>query len=994
MKTLANNSFIHALRKPMALFMILCLLNGQFLWAIDSTDISGVTINGTGTVSQSGNALGGTDTNFVINGTSIYNLKSGGTGVNDAWNVSGGAAMMARCQQAVHFNGDLNAAGIRVYIVSPNGVHIGSTATISASKFVASGLNISDMNFGVWKVDKFVPFQTEGGAMIGQVRNDAEEDNFNVTGNVYLLGSKVLNTGTIVSEGGLVVLATTTGEDGEIVIGDNFSSNVAVIVPVGDAIDIPLLGDGDVVNTGSISSAGGQIVLAAGDTFAQALGDLNPATLAVETEAKLNEVAARQPNISITSEGNGQLHQKGTLTTGADTGLVSLHGSESAIIHEGSIIETDDMVISSGDDVDIKESLTSGSDMTIVAVADDVDTQADVTLNSGKDLTVVSGKIINLRDATETPNGNIILDSNKMISLGGDLTSSGTILLSTDQVAASASDTQGFAVTTGDIQAKGDVNLETSVGLVASDDQSIVSENGTVTADGFILKSSNGYELNIAAGGVDESGKSVLLHGAFVENQGNVYISGKGDIELLGNDGEYGEGDIKGYISGAGAPDEYIDQLMESEGNPGFGGVSIRSEDGRIYTQGSDTIDNIFIAGYSNDTAEGPGTGVDLPVLDDEGLPQGKAAIVLESNGDMLIGPNGKLIAGGQYDPSVDDRTGVGFLSEDGAIIGGYERNEGIASDVAMYIGSTNGNVVVDAADYEYEPEVFYDYYYEMDPTATLVFDAMDTVSLPFLENILDNGYEGMAPYRIEVSSRRTEWLFQAIDNGTLPFAANPEAVEAFLGEGNYVLRGAGQDNPEIADTGETRAWVLEDPQDDFIPVVPLASLEIPELKGCPVEMDAAASELAMNSDDLQLLIGNSLATNPNLQPCKACQKLVTAAAILNDADGARMAAMNEIFNSMAPIDAPFTPEISASIATAFANLSTDDPQYAQKSMANEYITAFVDYVAVVGTDLQAPVGDPVAFALQKHGDAITGSENPNIAAYVMAQVQTSGGAI
>ena len=69
-------------------------------------------------------------------------------------------------------------------------------------------------------------------------------------------------------------------------------------------------------------------------------------------------------------------------------------------------------------------------------------------------------------------------------------------------------------------------------------------------------------------------------------------------------------------------------------------------------------------------------------------------------------------------------------------------------------------------------------------------------------------------------------------------------------------------------------------------------------------------------------------------------------------------------------------------IATAFANLSTDDSQYA---LANEYVNAFVSYVAVVGTDLQVPVGDPVAFALEKHGQAITTSENPNIAAYVMA---------
>ena len=52
--------------------------------------------------------------------------------------------------------------------------------------------------------------------------------------------------------------------------------------------------------------------------------------------------------------------------------------------------------------------------------------------------------------------------------------------------------------------------------------------------------------------------------------------------------------------------------------------------------------------------------------------------------------------------------------------------------------------------------------------------------------------------FRMEVVSRITEWLSQAINNGNkLPFAANPEIMEALLGE-DYVLRGAGLDNPAI----------------------------------------------------------------------------------------------------------------------------------------------------------------------------------------------------
>jgi filamentous hemagglutinin family protein len=172
------------------------------------------------------------------------------------------------------------------------------------------------------------------------------------------------------------------------------------------------------------------------------------------------------------------------------------------------------------------------------------------------------------------------------------------------------------------------------------------------------------------------------------------------------------------------------------------------------------------------------------------------------------------------------------------------------------------------------------------------------------------------------------------------------------------------------------------------LPIPPLADLRIPELKGCPALMDAAAAELAINSDDLQLLLANALASNPNLQPCDACEQLLNASGILRDTDGQRMAALSQIFSTVAPSDAPFTPEISASVATAFADLSEDDPQYA---LASDYVDAFVSYVAALERDLKSPVGDPVALVMEKYGQNITGSDNPNIAAYILSQLNARG---
>ena len=350
------------------------------------------------------------------------------------------------------------------------------------------------------------------------------------------------------------------------------------------------------------------------------------------------------------------------------------------------------------------------------------------------------------------------------------------------------------------------------------------------------------------------------------------------------------------------------------------------------------------ITGYSNDVIES--IGVELP----DG--EGKAAIVLQSHETLKLGTDASLNAEGFYlstnddmENGVDDRPDMTWLADDGENIGGHERDEGIASDVAIYVGSKTGNVEVATSQVRTSQAGESEWYGEREieissGPATVVFDAFETVTMPDLDAISESRNEegqeiNFLGFRLEVDSRITEWLFQAIQNGTLPYANEPDAVEDVL-EQDYVLRGAGLNNTEITDG---RAWVLEDPPP--IPPAPLAESKLPELKGCPAEMEAASAELDINSDDLQLLINNSMATIPNLQPCEACARLLIAVGALRDEDGVRLAAMNQIFNTLAPADAPFTPEVSATITTAFAKLADQDPQYA---LAADYIDSFVDY--------------------------------------------------
>ncbi|MHC4883013.1 MAG: Ig-like domain-containing protein, partial [Planctomycetota bacterium] len=245
---------------------------------------------------------------------------------------------------------------------------------------------------------------------------------------------------------------------------------------------------------------------------------------------------------------------------------------------------------------------------------------------------------------------------------------------------------------------------------------------------------------------------------------------------------------------------------------------------------------------------------------------------------------------------------------------------------------------------------------------------------------------------------------------GTLTFA-NGEwtytPAPGFTGEETFVINVSDGEryyyNIEEWDQvyGKAEVTMTVESTPPVVPAVPLPLLEIPELKGCPAVMEAAAIELAVNSDELQLLIANSMATNPNLQPCTACENLLTAAAALKGINPEMMAAMNAIFNTLAPIDAPFDQTVVASIQTAFANFREMKPQlaamsaeeyeqYQQYAMTDEVVEAFVSYVAVLDNDLKLPVGDAMALVMDKYFGPIETSENPNIGAYILEQIQAA----
>ncbi|MEJ5260626.1 MAG: filamentous hemagglutinin N-terminal domain-containing protein [Anaerohalosphaeraceae bacterium] len=512
-----------------------------------------------------------------------------------------------------------------------------------------------------------------------------------------------------------------------------------------------------------------------------------------------------------------------------------------------------------------------------------------------------------------------------------------------------------------------------------------------IQADGYVRKCTAG-DLWLWGLGFNELFRSIDLRHqnsgpALSTHQGNLWVLGKHDIQIAGDITTFGP-DGSGWTPTAGC----------FYGVWPTGGVLLYSMTGRIYSGTSEGL-NVNITGSSDHKA---GLGVVNPLYYFKNGSQveqfDRLAIAVISEENLVLGPSGSLNAFGRYYSDVDDRDTL-FLLDSPAEIGGYDRNPGVPFDAAVYLASTAGNVQMDMktrirscedapvlpvalADESPDGMVPVEETVQLVSKGAMVIDAYDSV-LPFGTDfrisLAGNGITSDVGDRLEVVSRITEWRADAY--GRLPYADPAEGEGPFPAGYNYVLRGAGLENPEITDG---RAWVFDEPETP-VPageVAPLYRPEEPRLGGCPVEMDAAAAELGIHSDQLQVAIANSLALNPTLNPCSACAQLIGAANILKDSE--RMAAVAAVFEQIAPADMPFTPEMGAVIASAFAQQAQTDTRYAS---AMEFVDAFVRYVTILDRQLQAPIGDPVAFALNRYGSSLM-SRNSNIAAYLLMQIQ------
>ena len=252
--------------------------------------------------------------------------------------------------------------------------------------------------------------------------------------------------------------------------------------------------------------------------------------------------------------------------------------------------------------------------------------------------------------------------------------------------------------------------------------------------------------------------------------------------------------------------------------------------------------------------------------------------------------------------------------------------------------------------------------------------------SLSIVQAIIPDHYTGSAGGTLEFDGN--QWIYTPAPGHT---GTEEFTVQVWDGQNNYeFVEGDGWIAVATPEYGDGPVTV--NVEEALPAAAPLPVFVEPKVEGCPVLLDAAALELGITTETIQVSIGRALALSPNIQPCEACENLMNSASVLMDPNGSKMAAMAQVFNQIAPLDVPPTDEMFASIAIAFAE-NTDNPQYAA---AYEYAEAFVQYIAAMD-ELGAPVGDPTTYTLNKYGGS-TIEENGNISAYIMMRLEALGG--
>jgi filamentous hemagglutinin family protein len=179
-----------------------------------AVQLSGVA-SGSASISQKESVTTIKTSNDAILNFSQFNIAAGST--VDFLQPSVASRVLDRVSSATPslINGSLISNGT-IYLINPAGVIFGAGATVDVNRFYVAGSHMSNQDF-LGNVDHF-------SGVSGRVSNSGQIH----ANQVYLVGSQVINQGSIVSPGGVVAMVS--GSD--VIVSEPGSHVMATVVPV------------------------------------------------------------------------------------------------------------------------------------------------------------------------------------------------------------------------------------------------------------------------------------------------------------------------------------------------------------------------------------------------------------------------------------------------------------------------------------------------------------------------------------------------------------------------------------------------------------------------------------------------------------------------------------------------------------------------------------------------------------------------------------------
>jgi filamentous hemagglutinin family protein len=260
--------------------------------------------------------------------------------------------------------GRLNANG-GLIVVNPYGIVFGDQAFVSARAFIASSLNIDPIDFrkfagaedGALDTLKFQRgVEDPAGAVINNGTIQALK--------VYLIGSQVINSGIIGTEGNPASLVVMAAGDKVYLKHDTGSGKVYIEMP--SNLLTPDLTYNIVKNEGTLNAPAGQVVLAAGDVFTAAM-NVDSLAAKANRDITLNGAVTAAGDISLTADydrdGVGTMWAKSTIeSTG---GNVDVWASDSTINLDGDVTAAVDLTLNNNADAADGIALKAGQNVII-----------------------------------------------------------------------------------------------------------------------------------------------------------------------------------------------------------------------------------------------------------------------------------------------------------------------------------------------------------------------------------------------------------------------------------------------------------------------------------------------------------------------------------------------------------------------------------------------------------------------------------------------------